>query len=43
MESIFERLKRLYLEGAIDEWGLQNAVRKGLITQEQYEEIISSK
>lgn len=42
MESTFERLKRLYNAGRIDEAGLQRAVDKGIITAEQKEEIIRS-
>lgn len=37
---MFERLKRLYNEGKIDVIGLQKAVDKGWITEEQKEEII---
>ena len=37
---MFERLKRLYNEGKIDEAGLQAAVEKGWITAEQKAEII---
>lgn len=40
---MFERLKKLYKEGRIDEKGLQNAVNKGLITEEQMKEIIAEK
>ena len=39
---MYERLKRLYNEGKIDEEGLQRAVDKGWITEEQREEIIRS-
>ena len=37
---MYERLKRLYREGKIDEQGLENAVAKGWITQEQADEIM---
>ena len=40
---MFERLKRLYEEGKITQDGINNAVTKGWITQEQAEEIISPK
>lgn len=36
-----ERIKRLYLDGKIDEKGLQNAVTKGWITQEQVDIILN--
>ena len=38
---MFERLKRLYSEGKIDESGLQAAVDKGWITAEQKQEIMN--
>lgn len=38
---MFERLKRLYNEGKIDEAGLQAAVEKGWITAEQKQEIMT--
>lgn len=38
---MFERLKRLYNLGKLDATGIQNAVAKGWITQEQAEQIIS--
>ena len=38
---MFERLKRLYAEGKINETGINNAVAKGWITQEQADEIIN--
>ncbi len=37
---MFERLKRLYKEGKIDEAGLKKAVSYGWITKEQMEEIL---
>lgn len=37
---MFDRLKKLYDEGRITDEGLQNAVTKGWITQEQMEIII---
>lgn len=40
---MFETLKRLYLEGRLNEVGLSNAVTKGWITEEQKQEIINSK
>lgn len=39
---MFERLSRLYQEGKIDEVGLMNAIKRGWITKEQAQEIISS-
>ena len=36
---MFERLKALYEAGKLDAAGLQNAVTKGWISQEDYEEI----
>ena len=36
---MFERLKRLYKEGKLDKTGIENAVAKGWITQEQADEI----
>ena len=38
---MFERLRRLYREGKIDEEALENAVVKGWITEEQKLEILS--
>lgn len=38
---MFERLKRLYKSGRLTKEGLRKAVEDGLITEEQYEEIIS--
>lgn len=38
---MFERLKRLYNEGKIDEAGLQSAVEKGWITAEQKQQIMT--
>lgn len=40
---MFERLKRLYNEGRIDEAGLENAVKKGWITEEEKQLIIDQK
>lgn len=37
---MYETLKRLYQEGKLSSEGLQNAVTKGWITQEQYETIV---
>ena len=38
---MFERLKRLYNEGKIDEAGLESAVEKGWITEEQKIQIMT--
>ena len=38
---MFERLKRLYNEGKIDEAAIRNAVTKGWLTEEQAEEILN--
>ena len=40
---MYERLKRLYKAGRLTEAGVHNAVKKGLITESQAEEIIASK
>lgn len=37
---MYERLKRLYRNGEINEKGLEKAVTKGWITKEQMDEII---
>lgn len=37
---MYERLKRLYRNGEINENGLEKAVTKGWITEEQKEKII---
>lgn len=37
---MYERLKRLYRNGKINENGLEKAVTKGWITKEQMDEII---
>ena len=37
---MYERLKRLYRNGSIDKNGLEKAVKKGWITEEQMNEII---
>lgn len=37
---MYERLKRLYLDGKINEKGLEKAVTKGWITEEQMNKII---
>lgn len=39
---MFERLKRLYNEGKIDEAGLDAAVVKGWITEDQKIEIMTA-
>lgn len=36
---MYERLKRLYNEGRLTKAQLKNAITKGWITEEQYEEI----
>lgn len=38
---MFERLKRLYTEGKLDEAAIRNAVTKGWITEEQAVEILA--
>lgn len=38
---MFERLKRLYSEGKIDEAAIRNAVTKGWLTEEQANEILA--
>ena len=40
---MFNRIKRLYDEGKLDKQGVKNAVEKGWITPEQYEEITGEK
>ena len=40
---MFERLKRLYNEGKLDEAAIRNAVTKGWLTEAQAEEILSSR
>lgn len=40
---MFERLKRLYESGQIDQKGVENAVAKGWITREQAAEILAPK
>lgn len=40
---MFNRLKKLYMEGRLTESGLQNAVAKGWITEDQKAEIIAEK
>lgn len=40
---MFERLKRLYLEGKLDENGIRKAYEIGWITEEEMNEILSSK
>ena len=37
---MFERLKRLFNEGKIDEAGIRNAITKGWLTEEQANEIL---
>jgi hypothetical protein len=43
MKAMKDRLMRLYKEGQIDDAGLESAVKKGWITEEEKEEIIASK
>lgn len=40
---MYNKLKRMYLEGRLDEGMLSNAVKKGWITESQKEEIIQAK
>lgn len=40
---MFNKLKRMYLEGRLDEQMLANAVSKGWISEEQRLEIIQAK
>ena len=42
VRTMFDRLKKLYDEGIITTEGLQNAVGKGWITQEEYDYIIGA-
>ena len=37
---MFERLKRLYNEGKLDEAAIRNAVEKGWLTEEQANKIL---
>lgn len=39
IETVFDRIKRLYKAGTMTEKGVKNATRLGLITADQYEEI----
>lgn len=39
---MYKRLKKLYEEGRITKAGLQNAVKKGWITDAEMEEILKS-
>ena len=36
---MYERIKKLYLEGKLNDEGLDNALKRGWISQEQYDEI----
>lgn len=38
---MYERIKRLYSEGRLDEKGVRNAVTRGWITEEQAEDILT--
>ena len=38
---MYEKIKKLYVEGRLNAQGVQNAVIKGWITQEQADEILS--
>lgn len=40
---MYSIVKKIYLEGKIDDTGLDNAVTKGWITEEQKAEIIAAK
>lgn len=40
---MFETIKRLYLEGKLDNNGVKKAVKKGMITQEDCEKILRTK
>lgn len=40
---MFERLKRLYDSGKLTKEGLRNAVGKGLINADEYEQITGEK
>lgn len=40
---MYNTLKRLYQAGKLDEAGLESAVTKGWITEEQKKEIMASK
>ena len=40
---MFERLKRLYESGQLNQRGIENAVAKGWITLEQADEILAPK
>lgn len=40
---MYERLKMLYLEGRLEDYMLDNAIKKGYITEVEKNEIISSK
>ena len=42
IETWFEKLKRLYLSGEINEAGLKRAVKFGWITEEEMKQIIAS-
>lgn len=43
MSKNYEKVKNFYLQGLWDETRLQNAIVKGWITEEEYNEIISLK
>lgn len=40
---MYNRLKKLYLAGRLNDTGLENAVAKGWITEEQKAEIVEAK
>lgn len=40
---MFERLRRLYESGQLSKDGLKNAVVKGLITEDEYQQISGEK
>lgn len=39
---MFEAIKKLYQQGKLTEAGINNAITKGWITQEQAQEILNS-
>lgn len=41
MNPMYEKVKKLYIEGRIDESGLDKAVKYGWITEEQKKEIMA--
>lgn len=43
VKRIYNRLKKLYLAGRLNDTGLENAVARGWITEDQKAEIIEAK